>query len=178
MTGLLRTLAATFSTLSLVSIGGANATLPEIHRQVVAGLGWMDDQTFAHLFAIAQIAPGPNILIVSLIGWHMAGLAGLVVATLAILAPSSMLAFGAGRVIARWEDATWVRIAKAGLVPVAVGLILASGVVAARSNDHTSVTWAITGLVAIAFVFTKRNPLWLLMAGALAGVIAAALAGR
>lgn len=96
MSGSLRALATTFAALSLVSIGGPTATLPEIHRQVVSVLGWMDDQTFAHLFAISQIAPGPNILVVSLIGWQVAGFAGLMVATLASLAPSSLLAFGAG----------------------------------------------------------------------------------
>ncbi len=168
-------LASTFAMLSLVSIGGANATLPEIHRQVVTVLGWMDDQTFAHLFAISQIAPGPNILVVSLIGWQVAGLAGLTVATLAILLPSSAIAFAAGRVIARWDDTSWVRVAKAGLVPVAVGLIAASGAVAARANDHTVLAWTITGIVAVAFVGTKRNPLWLLSAGALAGVAGALL---
>ena len=176
MTGTLRALATTFTTLSLVSIGGANATLPEIHRQVVAGLGWMDDQTFAHLFAISQIAPGPNILVVSLIGWHVAGLAGLAVATVAILLPSSILAFVAGRVVARWDESVWVRIVKAGLVPIAIGLILASGVVAARANDRTIVTYAITGGVAVAFFFTRRNPLWLLAAGALANVLAVGVA--
>lgn len=175
MSGSLRALATTFAALSLVSIGGPTATLPEIHRQVVSVLGWMDDQTFAHLFAISQIAPGPNILVVSLIGWHVAGFAGLMVATLASLAPSSLLAFGAGRVIARWDESAWVRIAKAGLVPVALGLILASGVVAARANDRTVMTWAITGAVAVGFLFTKRNPLWLLAAGALANIAAHAL---
>ena len=177
MTTTLRALATTFTTLSLVSIGGANATLPEIHRQVVAGLGWMDDRTFAHLFAISQIAPGPNILVVSLIGWHVAGLAGLAVATAAILLPSSILAFCAGRVVARWDESAWVRLVKAGLVPVAVGLILASGVVAASANDRTIVTYAITGGVAVAFYVSKRNPLWLLMAGALANVVARVLFG-
>ena len=176
--GTLRALAVTFAGLSLVSIGGPTATLPEIHRQVVNVLGWMDDQTFAHLFAISQIAPGPNILVVSLIGWQVGGFAGLAVATLASLAPSSLLAFGAGRAIARWDDSAWVRIVKAGLVPVAIGLILASGVVAARANDRTIVTYAITIGVAVAFFFTRRNPLWLLAAGALANVLAVALTGH
>ena len=169
-------LASTFAMLSLVSIGGANATLPEIHRQVVTTLGWMDDRTFAHLFAISQIAPGPNILVVSLIGWHMAGLVGLAVATLAILVPSSAIAFAAGRVIARWDDAVWVRIVRAGLIPVAVGLIAASGAVAARANDHTASAWVITIAAAAAFCVTKRNPILLLAGGALAGM-AASVAG-
>jgi chromate transporter len=166
-------LATTCALLSLVSIGGANATLPEIHRQVVSVLGWMDDQTFAHLFAISQIAPGPNILVVSLIGWHMAGFAGLVVATLAILVPSSILAFAAGRAVARWEDSAWVRVGKAALVPIAVGLIMASGIVTARSSNRDWVGWVITGVSAAGFVVTKRNPLWILAGGTLAALIVA-----
>ena len=172
----LASLALTFTLLSLVSIGGANATLPEIHRQVVSVLGWMDDQTFAHLFAIAQIAPGPNILVVSLIGWQMAGLAGLAVATLAIVVPSSAIAFIAGRVINKYHETAWVNVAKSGLAPMAVGLIAASGVVAARANNRTMLAWAITGATALAFTATRRNPLCLLVAGALAGV-AASVAG-
>ena len=171
----LGSLAGTFALLSLVSIGGANATLPEIHRQVVALHGWMTDETFAHLFAIAQIAPGPNILVVSLIGWHLAGFAGLAVATLAILVPSSTLAFVSGRVLARWEGARTVRVVKSGLVPIAVGLILASGLVTARSSDHAVLAWAITGVSAVMFAFTRYNPLWLLAAGAVAGLAGALL---
>ena len=173
----LGSLAATFALLSLVSIGGANATLPEIHRQVVALHGWMTDETFAHLFAIAQIAPGPNILVVSLIGWHLAGLGGLAVATMAILVPSSTLAFVSGRVLTRWEGARPVRVIKAGLVPIAVGLILASGLVTARSSDHAALAWAITGVSAVLFAFTRRNPLWLLAGGAAAGLGGALLGG-
>lgn len=170
-------LATTFALLSLVSIGGANATLPEIHRQVVALRGWMDDETFARLFAISQIAPGPNILVVSLIGWHLAGLAGLAVATLAILVPSSALAFAAGRALRRWENAGVVRVVKAGLVPIAVGLIAASGLVTARSSDHTPLAWTLTGAAALGFALTRVNPLWILAGGALVGVVAALLGG-
>ncbi len=159
MNGLPGRLAVTFAILSLVSIGGANATLPEIHRQVVSVLGWMDDATFVNLFAISQVAPGPNILVVSLIGWHMAGLAGLVVATVAILMPSSALAFGVGRALARWDERVAVTTLKAGLVPVAVGLIMASGLVTARSSDHGVLAWLTTAAAAVVFVATKRNPL-------------------
>lgn len=91
--GVLGALARVFSVLSLVSIGGVNSLLPEIRRQVVTVHGWMGDDVFARLFAISHVAPGPNIIMVSLIGWHVAGLAGLTVATLAILIPSCTLAF-------------------------------------------------------------------------------------
>jgi chromate transporter len=170
MRNVLSQIALTCGTLSIVSIGGANAALPEIHRQAVDLLGWMNDETFAHLFAIAQIAPGPNILLVSLIGWHVAGLAGLLVATIAILAPSSLLAFGVGRAVAHWENAVWVRIAKTALAPIGVGLILASGIVAARAADQALLSYAITAASAAFIVLSGRNPLWALAAGALIGL--------
>ena len=69
-------LAAQFLVLSLLSIGGANAVLPEIHLRVVETEGWMTDADFAQLFALSQAAPGPNVLIVSLIGWKVAGVVG------------------------------------------------------------------------------------------------------
>ena len=81
---LLGQIAITFATLSLLAVGGANAVVPDMHRQVVETLGWMDNATFANLFAIAQAAPGPNVLVVSLIGWHVAGFAGLLVATVGV----------------------------------------------------------------------------------------------
>lgn len=78
-----------FSILSLLAFGGINALLPEIQRITVRTHHWMNDATFVHLFAIAQAAPGPNFLIVTLIGWHVAGLAGAFAATFAACVPSS-----------------------------------------------------------------------------------------
>ncbi|HLI13719.1 MAG TPA: chromate transporter [Alphaproteobacteria bacterium] len=168
-------LAATFASISLVAVGGANAVVPEIHRQVVDLLGWMSDETFASLFAIAQTAPGPNVLVVSLIGWHMAGLAGLLVATLAMIVPACLLAFGAGRLLARLAGATWIAAVQSGLVPIAVGLILASGVVMGRAADRGWLAVAITGGAALFVYGSKRNPLWALAAGAVVSIVAARL---
>jgi chromate transporter len=159
-TGLLIDIARVFAILSLVSIGGANAVLPEIRRQVVDVQGWMTDASFTNLFAISNAAPGPNIILVSLIGWQLAGLAGLAVATLAIMIPSCSLAFLAGRVVARWSDKRWVSLLKQGLVPVALGLILASGVSMMRTADHDTLTIAISVATAAFVVFSSRNPLW------------------
>jgi chromate transporter len=170
--GTLTSLAMTFASLSLVSIGGANALLPEIHRQVVEARGWMSDPTFADLFAVSQVAPGPNILLVSLIGWHVAGLAGLLVATIAIMLPSSLLALTVGRIITRWSARSWMVIAKAGMVPIALGLILSSGVVTARATDHTVLSVAITAATAAFVLGTRYNPLWIM---ALSASIGAAL---
>lgn len=177
--GLLAQIARVFATLSLVSIGGANAVLPEIRRQVVDVQGWMSDAGFANAFAIAHAAPGPNIIMVSLIGWRIAGLAGLLVATLAIMLPSCTLAFVAARALARWSDHRWITLLKAGLVPVALGLILASGVSMMRAADRTMLTVAISLATATFVVCSPRNPLWALAAASGLGILAleAGLAG-
>lgn len=173
---LLGQMALTFASVSLVAVGGANAVMPEIHRQVVDQMHWMDGATFANLFAVAQAAPGPNVLFVSLIGWHLAGLAGLVVATLAILLPSGLLAFAAGRIVNRLTGNPVMQVVKSGLVPIAVGLILASGLVMSRAADHDVLTIAVTlGTAAFVF-FREKSPLWPLAGGAVLGV-AAHLAG-
>jgi chromate transporter len=172
MLGMLLQIARVFGILSLVSIGGANAVLPEIRRQIVDVQGWMSDAAFANLFAISHAAPGPNIIMVSLIGWQLAGLAGLLVATLAIMIPSCSLAFLAGRAVARWSDRRWIRLLKEGLVPVALGLMLASGISMMRTADQDRLTVAISLATAIFVVFSKRNPLWAIAAATCVSIVA------
>jgi len=171
-TASLTDIAQVFAVLSLVSIGGANATLPEIRRQVVDVHGWMSDGGFADAFAISHAAPGPNIIMVSLIGWQVAGIAGLLVATAAIVLPSCTLAYAASRTLARWEAHPAVAIVKAGLVPVALGLILASGVAMMRVAAQDLVGLGIALGTAAFVVLSRRNPLWALAAGSLAMVAA------
>ena len=86
---LLGDLAQQFTLLSFLAIGGVNELIPEIHRRVVDNAHWLTDADFAQAFAIAQAAPGPNMLIVSLIGWKVDGVLGALVCTIAICAPSS-----------------------------------------------------------------------------------------
>ncbi|HEY6432087.1 MAG TPA: chromate transporter [Acetobacteraceae bacterium] len=173
MTGwLLLQIARVFGIISLVSIGGANAVLPEIHRQVVDVQGWMNDATFAGIFAISHAAPGPNIIMVSLIGWQLAGIPGLLVATLAIMVPSCSLAFFVARGMARWSDRRWIGRLRDGLIPVALGLILASGVSMMRVADRGVLTVLISVATAVFVVASRRNPLWALGAGTCVTVIA------
>ena len=91
-------LAGYFALLSLFAVGGANAAIPEMHRIAVEVMGWMTDKQFADSFAIAQMSPGPNVIIVTLIGYHVAGLAGAAVATVAMCGPTCVLAFFVARV--------------------------------------------------------------------------------
>lgn len=172
MTGVLAELARTFALLSLVSIGGVNALLPEIHRQVVDIHGWMTDQAFATAFAIANASPGPNVIFVSLIGWQVAGLSGLLVATLALLIPSSALAYFAGRVLTRWSHHPAVGLLRDALIPVALGMMLASGLSMMRTVDHDVVTVLISLATAVFVYTTRRNPLWALGSGAIVNVAA------
>ncbi|MHB8886761.1 MAG: chromate transporter [Methylovirgula sp.] len=174
-THLLAQIARIFSGLSLVAIGGANATVPEIHRQIVGHLHWMNDQTFANLIGLAQAAPGPNVIVVSMIGWHMAGLMGLAVATLAMVVPSSCLALFAGRILRRHDDNRFWQLARKVLAPIAVGLILASGAVMARAADHGALTVAATLGMTIVVFRTRLNPLLGVVAGAILGVVAGRL---
>ncbi|MFI5022198.1 MAG: chromate transporter [Alphaproteobacteria bacterium] len=164
-------IAGTFASLSLVAIGGANSVVPDLQRQVVQVLGWMNDTTFASLFAIAQAAPGPNVLIVSLIGWHVAGLAGLAVATLAMILPSSLLTFGVGRVVTRLAGVRAIRAIQRGLVPITVGLILASGVVMAATADHAALSILLTAGTALYVFLSDWNPLWALSIAAVVSLL-------
>ena len=86
--GTLLTLAGYFALMSLFAIGGANSAVPEMHRVAVEIEGWMTDRQFADMFALAQVTPGPNVIIVTLIGYHVAGLVGALVATLAMCGPT------------------------------------------------------------------------------------------
>jgi chromate transporter len=161
-----------FAGISLLAVGGASAVLPEAHRQIVTELGWMSSAQFAQSFAIAQTSPGPNVITFSLLGWRLAGLPGLVVATLGILGPSSLLAFAVARIMRRAGEAPWLARLKKSLTPLAIGLMGANGYLLARGADVGLLTAFIT-LAATAFVvFTARSPLWAMAGGAILAVAA------
>jgi chromate transporter len=162
-------LAIHFALLSLLAVGGVNAVVPEMHRQAVEVAGWMTGRQFADMFAIAQLAPGPNVMIVTLVGYHVAGLAGAVVATVAMCGPSCILTYFAAQAWRRFEQARWRMVVQAGLVPISVGLIAASASVLARTADHNAVAVAITAATAAACYFTRLNPLWMFALAAALG---------
>lgn len=157
--------------LSLVAIGGAMTIIPELQRQVVAVHGWMPATEFGALFAIGQAAPGPNILILTLVGFRVAGLAGAVAATVGVLLPSSVLAWLVEGAWTRFRDRPWRRVVQAGLVPVTVGLVMAASCLLAVATTRTVVAGLLTAAVAAATLRTKIHPLWLLGAGAALGML-------
>lgn len=165
------TLATHFVLLSLFAIGGANAGLPEMHRLAVEVEHWMTDQQFADLFAIAQVTPGPNVIISTLIGYQVAGITGAFVATVAVCGPTCIATFFIARIWDRFRTAP-LRIAiQTGLVPVSVGLLAASAWILAQSTDKTVTAFAVTAATALIGFFTKVNPLWVFAAAAFMGGI-------
>jgi chromate transporter len=131
----------------------------------------MSGAQFAELFALAQAAPGPNILVVSLIGWKVAGLAGAVVATSAVCAPSCVLTFTVSKIWQRFRGARWRKAVEDGLVPVTVGLLLAGGYLITLSADDSWPAFAITGVTAAIVLTTRIHPLCLFGAAGLIGLV-------
>ncbi|HUC61411.1 MAG TPA: chromate transporter [Alphaproteobacteria bacterium] len=161
-------LALLYAHLSLIAVGGGIAVLPEMQRQVVELHGWMTSAEFAELFALAQAAPGPNILVVTLIGWNVAGFLGALVATVAMTAPSALLTYGVAYVWDRFRHKPWRIALQAGLAPITVGLILAGGYFVTRAAVHSVPAYAICAATFAIVFFTRIHPLWMFaLAGAL-----------
>jgi chromate transporter len=168
-------LASLFSVLSLSAFGGGKVILPSMHQAAVGEYGWMNDQQFVDLFSISMAAPGPSMMVVSLVGLKAClpygtamAILGALIATVAMFLPSSLLVFIAGKWWDSWEDSPWRRSIQQAIMPISTGLILGATVIIAKTSIHTVPT-AIMGLVALALMlFTKINPV--LMMG-VAGLI-------
>ena len=163
------TLAWTFGVMSLFAVGGGNAALPEMHRVAVDVQHWLTDKQFADAFAISQLSPGPNVLIVTLIGYSVAGVTGALVATLAMCLPTAFMAYGVSRILTKSSHSRWPAIIQSALVPLSIGLMGASGFILARASDHTWVAALLTIGAAVLAAGTKLNPFWLLLAGGCLG---------
>lgn len=169
-----------FALLSLLAFGGGNTVLPEMHRQAVEVSGWLTHQQFADLFAIAQAAPGPNVLFIALLGWNVGlnagglplAVLGMAVCMTGILVPSTTLTYLA----ARWGHANRelraVRAFKQGMAPVVVALLMATGWILATGQGYdwrNLPNWALTAIATVVVWRTRVHLLWLLGAGALLG---------
>jgi chromate transporter len=168
--GTLITLATNFALMSLFAIGGGNSAIPEMHRLAVEVEGWMTDRQFTDLFALAQVTPGPNMIIVTLIGYQVAGALGALVATAAMCGPSCVLAFYIGGVWERFKYARWRVVVQAGLLPISIGLLGASGFVVASAAVNSLAVGVLVVAVAVLSFFTRVNPAWIFAAAALIGL--------
>ncbi|HXP02669.1 MAG TPA: chromate transporter [Stellaceae bacterium] len=164
-------LAAHLALLSSISFGGVPTVLPDIHAFVVAN-HWLTDRDFADFLAVSQAIPGPNmILMMSFIGWKVAGLPGAIASACATFAPPCAMYFAAYRLWNRFRDAPWQRLARAGLAPLTAGFVVAGGTVMARTADISWPAVGVTGGAAALLLFTRLNPLWMLGGAGLVGAL-------
>ncbi|RZL92517.1 MAG: chromate transporter [Variovorax sp.] len=182
---------AQYLMLSLLSISGAITTVPDMHRYLVEQNHWLTDAQFSSSVAIAQAAPGPNVLFVALMGWNVGinagggigaglwawllGLLGLAITMVGIMLPSTTLTYVATRWGHRNRTRREVRAFKQGMAPVVVGLLIATGWVLSTGNHAGSAPewhlWLITAVAAYFVWRTRIHLLWLLGAGALLGAV-------
>jgi chromate transporter len=162
-----------FLLLSLLAIGGGITVVPEMHRLMVERHGWLTDPQFSASIALAQASPGPNILLVTVMGWNAGGWAGAAAATLGILLPSTTVALIAHRGAEKWREHRLVMAFREGTLPLTLGLLAAAGWVLAAPTAGAPAGLALTLLSAVLVWRTRINPLWLIGAGALAGGLGA-----
>ena len=179
-----------FLSLSLLAVGGAITTAPDMHRYLVGSQHWLSDAQFIASIAIAQAAPGPNVLFVALVGWHVGlnagggpaggwhaqGLAllGAAVAMLGILLPSGVLTYSATRWAHQRRELRAVRAFKAGLAPIVIALLMATGWLLSTAHGQPARDWPLWLLTAATTVLvwrTRLHLLWLIGAGALLGML-------
>jgi chromate transporter len=163
------TLVWTFGLMSLFAVGGANSAIPEMHRVAVDVHHWMTDKQFADAFAISQLSPGPNVLIVTLIGYSVAGVFGALAATLAMCGPTAIVAYYVSRVLQRSSQSRWPAIIQAALVPLSIGLMGASALILALASDKSWAAGLVTVAAAAVAFATRLNPFWMLAAGGVLG---------
>lgn len=159
-----------FMMLSLLAVGGAMTTAPDMQRFVVGEKGWLSDAQFTASVALAQAAPGPNVMFVAVIGFNVAGLAGVLATMSGTLLPSTTLALAASRWGDRNRSSRALRAFTVGLAPVTIGLLLATSWILL---EPTRTQWATAALVAATLVLmlrTRLSPLWPMAGGAVAGM--------
>ena len=160
-----------FLMLSLLAVGSALATAPDMQRYVVGERGWISDADFTASIALAQAAPGPNMLFVAVVGWNVAGLAGVLATMAGNLLPSSALVLGVDRFSERNRHSRAMRAFKSGMAPLTIGLLLSTGWVL---TEPIRGQWAAGAVVVGTVCLTLRTrlaPLWPIGAGALLGAL-------
>lgn len=177
--------------LSLMAVGGAISTAPDMHRILVAEHGWISDPQFGASIALAQAAPGPNVLFIALLGWNVGlnaaaqagsgpaatwawALMGAVVCMAGIMLPSTTLTLLATRWAQRNRERRSVRAFRLGMAPIVVGLVCATTWVLGRANSVAATDWPLwllSGVCGLLVWRTQLHLLWLLAAGAVLGAM-------
>ena len=160
-----------FMLLWFVAVGGPSAILPDIHRYVVDVQQLLTSAQFAEIYTLAQVAPGPNVMYVTLMGWHLAGWKGVVTTTIPLLIPATTLTILVGHLNERFPNAPLGRAVRRGMTPITIGLMFAGASILVRAVNHDWRGYLITMLTVAVVLRKSLNPLWLLGAGAIAGIL-------
>jgi chromate transporter len=182
-----------FVSLSLLAVGGAITTAPDIHRYLVDEQHWLTHYQFTSSVAIAQGAPGPNVMFIALMGWNvgmnaaagitpqptmayavMLALLGVVVTMVGIIVPSATLTFFSTQWAHKNRELRGVRAFKAGLAPLVMSLLVATGWLLTGNHDDYAQDWPMWLLAAVTTVIvwrTQTHLLVLLSLGALLGML-------
>ena len=161
-------LIAILAPLSIASIGGAASVYAPLQHQTVDVHHWLTGREFVEMFAIARVTPGPGTMLATLIGWKVAGLAGALVATLALFLPASVLCYLIARVWTRYRGKPWHEAVEQGLAPIGAGLLFAGVLAILRIGAVGPLSWAAAAGVAGLLVWRPRlHPFALLIGGAL-----------
>lgn len=158
-----------FTLLSLLAVGGAITTVSDMQRFVVGERGWLSDAQFTASVALAQAAPGPNVLFVAVVGWNIGGVLGVAAALGGSLAPSTVLALAAGRQRERYRESRFVRAFTAGLAPLTLGLLAATAWVLLEPTRDQWMSAVLVAATLVLMLRTRRSPLWAVALGALVG---------
>ncbi len=159
-----------FLLLGCLAVGGVSTVMPDMYRYMVDEQGMVTARQFADLYALAQAAPGPNALWVTLLGLQAAGWSGAIATTLGVLIPATGFSLIASALHAQHADAPLALAVRRGLAPVALGFMLASGWLLLRSVEHGWSGYIIALVTFVVAAATRLNPLWLMAAGAAAGI--------
>jgi len=177
-----------FAVLSLLGIGGAITTAPDMHRFLVSEKNWLTDESFSSCIALAQSAPGPNVLFVALMGWQVGvnaggglsagayawwlGLLGMMLTMLGIMLPSSVLTYKATKWAHVNRDLISVQTFKSGMAPIVIGLLVSTGWLLSAAHRDLAQDWKIwmvTAVATLVMLRTSMHLLWLIAGGGILG---------
>jgi chromate transporter len=161
-----------FSYLSLLTVGGGMAAFPELKILTVDEYHWLTFPQLIHLYSVGQMAPGPNMMMITAIGEFVAGPSGALVVLVAFFLPTALLALAAGRLWTRLETWPWRSSIQRGLAPVSIGLLLAGCLIIARGAVNGLTTALLAGAVFAILLLRKVNPAILILGGAVVGFLA------
>lgn len=169
---LLLPILSTFALLSILAVGGGTSVLPEMKAITVGQEKWLTEDQFRDIYSLGQLVPGPNMLMVIVIGYHVSGFPGALAAFFGFFVPSSVIALMVGRVWMRFEGSPWRTAIQRGFAPIVVGLMLAGMIAIARTAIDGSVTLGFASVVFVILYFGKKmNPALLILAGGIFGFL-------